>query len=146
MKNLTWQNPEQLFVAQVLKNRVKSKCCGIKDIVNMVYTGGFIMLSGFGLYYSIEKNGFGNYFRRRVFRLLIPFWLISLPFYTILFFRGEMSFLDVFYELTTIGTWINGNTYGMWYIAAAVLSYFIFPISYKIVKTKWPIMSFPRKS
>ena len=26
----TWQNPEQLFVAQELINKVKSKCCGIK--------------------------------------------------------------------------------------------------------------------
>ena len=34
MKNLTWQNPEQLFVAQELINKVKSKCCGIKDNVN----------------------------------------------------------------------------------------------------------------
>ena len=33
MKNLTWQNPEQLFVAQVLINKVKSKCCGIKVII-----------------------------------------------------------------------------------------------------------------
>ena len=32
MKNLTWQNPEQLFVAQELINKVKSKCCGIKVI------------------------------------------------------------------------------------------------------------------
>ena len=30
MKNLTWQNPEQLFVAQELINKVKSKCCEIK--------------------------------------------------------------------------------------------------------------------
>ena len=30
MKNLTWQNPEQLFVAQVLIKKVKLKCCGIK--------------------------------------------------------------------------------------------------------------------
>ncbi|EFB34722.1 hypothetical protein PREVCOP_05702 [Segatella copri DSM 18205] len=30
MKFLTWQNPEQLFVAQELINKVKSKCCGIK--------------------------------------------------------------------------------------------------------------------
>ena len=30
MKNLTWQNPEQLFVAQVLINQVKTKCWGIK--------------------------------------------------------------------------------------------------------------------
>ena len=34
MKNLTWQNPEQLFVAQVLINKVKSKCCGIKVYKN----------------------------------------------------------------------------------------------------------------
>ena len=33
MKNLTWQNPEQLFVAQELINKVKSKCCGIKAYI-----------------------------------------------------------------------------------------------------------------
>ena len=37
MKNLTWQNPEQLFVAQELINKVKSKCCGIK----VLYRGSF---------------------------------------------------------------------------------------------------------
>ena len=37
MKNLTWQNPEQLFVAQELINKVKSKCCGIKVNKNMDY-------------------------------------------------------------------------------------------------------------
>ena len=36
MKNLTWQNPEQLFVAQELINKVKSKCCGIKDKVRQL--------------------------------------------------------------------------------------------------------------
>jgi len=38
VKNLTWQNPEQLFVAQELINKVKSKCCGIKDIMKSVKT------------------------------------------------------------------------------------------------------------
>ena len=37
MKNLTWQNPEQLFVAQELINKVKSKCCGIKDNFYSLY-------------------------------------------------------------------------------------------------------------
>ena len=40
MKNLTWQNPEQLFVAQELINKVKSKCCGIKVFV---YNFGVVM-------------------------------------------------------------------------------------------------------
>ena len=39
MKNLTWQNPEQLFVAQELINKVKSKCCGIKVKVNGKWLG-----------------------------------------------------------------------------------------------------------
>ncbi|MBQ9533436.1 MAG: hypothetical protein IJR71_05700 [Prevotella sp.] len=33
MKNLTWTNPEQQKVAQVLIKKVKLKCCGIKVIV-----------------------------------------------------------------------------------------------------------------
>jgi len=46
VKNLTWQNPEQLFVAQELINKVKSKCCGIKDNVRAIdadFLAGFIM-------------------------------------------------------------------------------------------------------
>ena len=39
MKNLTWQNPEQLFVAQELTNKVKSKCCGIKDYHKLLSVG-----------------------------------------------------------------------------------------------------------
>ena len=41
MKNLTWQNPEQLFVAQELINKVKSKCCGIK--VNKELLHNFVL-------------------------------------------------------------------------------------------------------
>jgi len=36
VKNLTWQNPGQLFVAQELIKIVKLKCCGIKDLVGTV--------------------------------------------------------------------------------------------------------------
>ena len=44
MKNLTWQNPEQLFVAQELINKVKSKCCGIK-VYQVRMMQAFFMLS-----------------------------------------------------------------------------------------------------
>ena len=36
MKILTWQNPEQLVVAQYIINNVKLKCCAIK-VDNLVY-------------------------------------------------------------------------------------------------------------
>ena len=47
MKNLTWQNPEQLFVAQVLINQVKSKCCGIKDNQYLLETHSEYMINRF---------------------------------------------------------------------------------------------------
>ena len=37
MKNLTWQNPGQLFVAQELIKIVKLKCCGIKENKKFIY-------------------------------------------------------------------------------------------------------------
>ena len=52
MKNLTRQNPRQLIVAQELINKVKSKCCGIKDeIYNDQDTVKFIPI--------LRKGNFG---------------------------------------------------------------------------------------
>ena len=48
MKNLTWQNPEQLFVAQELINKVKSKCCGIK-VYEKTFIPMFLALAYGGL-------------------------------------------------------------------------------------------------
>ena len=53
MKNLTWKNPEQLFVAQVLINKVKSKCCGIKVKENYP---SFNLFSIVGTWESINLN------------------------------------------------------------------------------------------
>ncbi|WP_373184332.1 hypothetical protein, partial [Bacteroides ovatus] len=40
------QNPEQLFVAQELINKVKSKCCGIKDLLkdNKLMKGSSVLI------------------------------------------------------------------------------------------------------
>ena len=45
MKNLTWQNPEQLFVAQELINKVKSKCCGIKEEDKYFYGNEYLAIT-----------------------------------------------------------------------------------------------------
>ena len=57
MKNLTWQNPEQLFVAQELINKVKSKCCGIKDVLkgDMALIGPRPLLPQYLPLYSKEQ-------------------------------------------------------------------------------------------
>ena len=62
MKNLTRQNPEQLFVAQELINKVKSKCCGIK--VNNNYSSFWLTK---GDYLRLKNLEIGYTFRQREF-------------------------------------------------------------------------------
>ena len=69
MKNLTWQNPEQLFFAQELINKVKSKCCGInvykKDNDNLqLLTTDHIAVGGNTTFLTPCINGKG--FREQV--------------------------------------------------------------------------------
>jgi len=49
VKNLTWQNPGQLFVAQELIKIVKLKCCGIKVIISQweVYAMKILYMNAF---------------------------------------------------------------------------------------------------
>ena len=54
MKNLTWQNPEQLFVAQELIKKVKLKCCGIKGIYNFENEPFGDIAKRLELYYDIN--------------------------------------------------------------------------------------------
>ena len=69
MKNLTWQNPEQLFVAQELINKVKSKCCGIKDKFIFLFSLFYVFLflgvntltNGLDFLFTIPFNFLGVY-------------------------------------------------------------------------------------
>ena len=79
MKNLTWQNPEQLFVAQELINKVKSKCCGIKDVF------AFLVIWLSLITYII--GGFRFRLVAWIFAIIIPVYLypkVKRPNYVIL--------------------------------------------------------------
>jgi hypothetical protein len=97
VKNLTWQNPEQLFVAQELINKVKSKCCGIKDklvgALNIAFgenqmnlgkfmdfiTNGWFVRAYVVLYVlSPVLNAFINKASKKQFALTVLFyWILS---------------------------------------------------------------------
>ena len=57
MKNLTWQNPEQLFVAQELINKVKSKCCGIKDNLRLIFNSDMTFSLSFSVPFMADTVG-----------------------------------------------------------------------------------------
>lgn len=103
----------------------------------LVYTQGFLFLSGFGLFFSMSKDGrYTAFVRRRLNRLYIPFVLMALPFLTYQVFVRNESLWCLLGRLTTVSYWIEGNYSGMWYVAISMLLYLLFPLYYKAVFCK----------
>ncbi len=104
-------------------------------ITRSVFTPGFLFLSGFGIYYSYSANSNKiDFFKRRLGRLLIPFWVMV----TIIFlFRLAVSGVgDLSYYLgmiTTASFWLPGKTFNYWYIAVVIAFYIVYPFIHDFV-------------
>lgn len=98
----------------------------------IAFTQGFIFLSGFGLFYSFNKNNnLKDFYRKRWYRLMVPFLIMATPFYLYsLLNNGDLiSFL---LNESTLYFWLYGNN-GMRYISISVLLYLLFPLMYVFV-------------
>lgn len=104
----------------------------------LVFTEGFLFLSGFGLYYSFSKNGdYGAFYKRRLMRLYLPFLILSLPVYCIrLIVDANYDLLQFGSQITTIYFWLKGNFWGMWYVSLSLSLYLIFPFLYRFMFNK----------
>ena len=101
-----------------------------KPITGIVFTEGFLLLSGLGLFYSFKKNGdISGFYKKRVFRLVIPFIIISTPFYLWQCISSEKPWWIFVEKVTSLYYWFWGND-GMWYISVSVFLYLLFPILY----------------
>jgi len=99
-----------------------------------VHTRGFFFLSGLGLYYSfVKNNGIKAFYLRRVQRLLMPFLLMTFPYFVFQDIFYNPDFFSFFGHLTTVSYWIDGNYNGLWYVAASMFLYAIFPLIYKLL-------------
>ena len=111
--------------------------CHIGIVLNpfarLVFTEGFLFLSGFGLFYSFQKqSNIKLFYERRVTRLLIPFMVIALPYYLIFLFSGKHTLWEFVLNETALYYFIYGNN-GMWYISISILLYCLFPFMYKFI-------------
>lgn len=110
------------------------KIPGVNMVLRLIYTQGFLFLSGFGLYYSFVKSSdILPFYARRMKRLYIPFVVMTfIPFlvYTFLVGNGIVDFVSF---ITTIHFWTHGSYLGMWYIAVSIALYFIYPILHKYI-------------
>lgn len=93
----------------------------------------FLLVSGFGLWYSLNKTQSGEsikyWYIRRYKRILIPYLLI-IGFQNILAIQHGTSVLDALLEVSTISYWLNHR--GAWFIAMLIPLYALTPIHYKI--------------
>ena len=96
----------------------------------------FLFLSAIGLSYSIEQNNLVQFYKNRVFKVVIPFVAISLPFYLWQNFRqdiGVFSFLNFLGDISTLSYWFRSD-YAVWYVAFIIVFYALYPLLYKMYR------------
>ena len=103
----------------------------------ILFTEIFLFLSGFGLYYSFHKNNdIGSFYHKRVDRLVIPYWIMTLPFFVGWYISGEIEAVGVLTRLSTLEFWLNGYNTGRWYESVTVFLYLWFPLIYKCLQKR----------
>jgi peptidoglycan/LPS O-acetylase OafA/YrhL len=99
-----------------------------------VFTGGFLFLSGLGLYSSLYHHCvIKDFYKKRAIRLLVPYLLISTPYFLYTDLVVGNDFTAFIGHVSTISFWLHGNYSGMWYIAASVLFYFLYPLFHRYI-------------
>ena len=92
----------------------------------------FTFLSGVGLYYSLKNRGEGyskaDFYKRRLWRVFIPYLIIAGIWYGIKYIIVEHSLVNFFYELSTLSYWFEHK--GAWYVAALIPIYLVYPLFY----------------
>ena len=104
-------------------------CVNVISWLNgLVHTAGFLFLSGFGVFYSLHKNGsIVGFYKRRLQRFLLPFLILALPFYILVCYVNGYGLVQYLSYISTAEFWLHGNYHGMWYIAVSLLLYIITP-------------------
>lgn len=110
---------------------VFSKAVGV--LCYSVFTGGFLFLSGFGLYYSMSKNAsIMDFYVKRMKRVLIPWACIAIPYFLFMDVIHSGSWSNFIWHVSTLAFWKFGNYSGMWYISVILALYIVYPLYHRI--------------
>lgn len=110
----------------------------------------FLLLSGFGLYRSSQRNSFNTaeFYKKRLLRLYPTYflvWLIFVPLtimftdYTLSVAFGEHAFLKFLVNILGIQMYFGMYGYNptWWFMTAIITMYTIFPVLYKMSKIRY---------
>ncbi len=94
----------------------------------------FMMVSGFGLYFSLEKDHHvWRYYKKRLLRIFPTYYLIGILGSSLLY---HDSILEYLFRYTTIGFWTS-NIYADWYIPSLIVLYILSPFIKVVFNKKW---------
>ncbi len=96
---------------------------------NLQFIGGvgvalFLLCSGYGLYTSYQNNGLKNYWKKKIFKVILPFYLVEIIGLAI---TGELSVTVILRDFLFIRP---ATSYG-WFMGYLVCCYIIFWIAMK---------------
>ena len=105
----------------------------------------FLFLSGAGLYYSLCHNSdIKSFYKKRIVRTVIPWLLISFPYWLLNTIIADHDSIGVFLlNFTGISFWTN-NIHTVWYCAFITALYAVYPIVFCVQRKKfsiWPVMA-----
>lgn len=90
----------------------------------------FMMVSGLGLYFSLDKdNHIGHFYRKRLVRIFPTYYILGIIASFILYNDTIIRYL---FRYSTIGFWIGGP-YWEWYVPSIVALYLIAPFLKKLI-------------
>lgn len=91
----------------------------------------FFMLSGMGIFYSLDKNdNLIQWYKKRFIRLFIPYLILTIPYYIWFGYVNGDSILTTILNISTINYWINRR--GLWFVCIIIPCYIIAPFIYKL--------------
>ena len=97
----------------------------------------FLFVSGFGLFYSLDKDdNLVRFYKKRLLRIFPTYYIIGFITNLLLTHDDILTFL---FRYSTIGFWI-GREYAEWFIPSIILLYILAPFIKKIIVKKWFVL------
>lgn len=105
----------------------------IMGYIGFILVAVFFFISGYGLSYGMrnKQNYLEGFFRKRLFPVLIPYWIVNTINIIFYLCKGKV-FTPIQYVLSYIGFDIITGT---WFVTSILVLYFIFWLAYKSKKS-----------
>lgn len=100
----------------------------------------FLLLSGLGVYYSLNKQPVKNFtagvffLKKRFCRIFIPYLMVYIPYCIFMMSLGEYSIRDSLLCVTTLEYWVSHR--GAWFVSLILVLYLLSPPLCRLMNSK----------